>query len=133
MSNDRDLKDLQEHWYAKLEAEEFPEIENTKHPNRPLVEWHSFKMTSQRFQIIQANRQLYQRQIDDFINHPSFKEACESLVKHGNCKFIRDEVELVWTLHVEGLTTRTIGRRLGRVKSRIDDVIKGLRQWMNLL
>ena len=129
----KSYKDLQELWYKALKDEGFTDIENTKHPNRPLIEWHSFKMPSERFQIIQANRSEYQRQIDDFINHEGFPDACKSMVKHGNCKFTEVEIKLIWALHVEGLTTRQIAARLKRVKSRIDDILKGLRQWMNLL
>lgn len=129
----KSFKDLQAQWYEKLREEGYLDIENTNHPSRPLKEWHSFKMTSQRFQIIQANRSQYQKQIDDFINHPDFAEACRLMVKHGNCKFKQSEVMLIWELHTKGYTTRKIARQVGRVKSRVDDVLKGLREWMKIL
>ncbi len=130
MTGQKSLKDLQTEWYDKLKAEGFIDIESK---NKALIEWHSFKFTSQRFQIIQASRAQYQKQIDDFRNHPAFTEACKSMVKHGNSKFTELEVELIWTLHTEGETTRDIASKVQRVKSRIDDIIRGLRQWMRLV
>jgi hypothetical protein len=129
----KSFKDLQTQWYKKLEDQDFLDIENTKHPNRPLKEWHSFKMTAERFQIIRAKNSEYQGQIEDFLNNPAFEEACKSMIKHGNCKFKIEEVHLIWELHVQGETTRSIGKKLGRVKSRIDGIIDGLREWMKLV
>ncbi len=129
----RAFKELQNDWYGKLASDGFIDAENVKHPNRPLIEWHSFKMTSQKFQINKANKSLYQNQIDNFLIHPKFDEICKSVVKHGNCKFCDREVMVIWEMHTEGLTTRQIASHMNRVKSRIDDVIGKLRQWMNLL
>ncbi len=129
MTGQKSLKDLQAEWYTKLKAEGFVDIESRNY----LIKWHSFDFTSQRFQLIQASRAQYQKQIDDFKNHPAFIDACKSMVRHGNSKFTEIEVELIWTLHTEGLTTRSIAGRLQRVKSRIDDIIRGLRQWMRLV
>ncbi len=127
------FKDLQDEWYQRLESENFLDIENTKHPHRPLIEWHSFKMTSEKFQIIKEIKSQYQLQIDSFHNHESFPEACKLIVKHGNCKFTYNEVGIIWALHVDGLTIRKIASDLNRSKSTIHYVIQGLRQWMNLI
>jgi hypothetical protein len=133
LNRNKALKELEAQWYKHLEALGFEDIEDTGNPNRPLKEWHSFKIASQRFQIIQATRSPYQRDIDNFLNHPAFAEICICMVKHGNSKFSPEQVQFVWELHVQGLTTRKIALRLGRVKSRIDDIIKGMREWMKLV
>lgn len=133
MAKTKSVKDLQKQWYAKLEKEGFSDIENTDNPNRPLIEWHSFKLPSEKFQIMQANRAEYQKNIEDFSNHPSFPDICETMVKHGNCKFESWEINLVWAYHIDGLTTREIAKKFGKVKSRIDDILKGLREWMRLI
>jgi len=133
MANPKQFKTLQEKWYRKLEASGFNDIENYKHGSRPLKEWHSFKMTSQRFAIIRAKRASYQSQIDDFLNHPDFKDICRSITAHGNCKFVAEDIETIWVMHTQGFTTRQIAYEMGRVKARIDDVLKKMIQWMNLL
>lgn len=134
MTKEKSFKELQKEWYEKIELElDFQDIEKIDHPNQPLKEWHSFKIPSKRFQIIQEIKTPYQKQIDDFMNHPDFTQACESIIKHGNSKFTIIQIKLIWELHAQGISIRQIARRVGRVKSRVDDVIKGLRTWMNLL
>lgn len=133
MKHSKEFRCLQNEWYQKIETHGFTEIENTNHRDIPLKEWHSFKITSHKFQIMKKNRAEYQRLIDDFINHACFSEACTSMVKHGNCKFKPEDIALIWELHTQGHTTRKIANHMNRVKSRIDDVLKGLREWMKLM
>lgn len=125
---------MQAQWYERLKSETgFEDIEDVSLKHRPLNEWHSFKYVSEKAQIIQATRAPYQERIEDFFNNPDFPEICKAMVKHGNCKFKEEQVHLIWELHIQGDTTRCIARKLGRSKSRIDDIIKGLIQWMNLI
>lgn len=127
------FKSLQTSWYRKLESQGFKDIEDCNNPNRPLREWHSFKIPSQKFQIIKARKIQYQDQIENFINHPHFMEACKSVIKHGNCKFTVEQTVLIWQLHVQGHTTREIAEELKRAKNRTDHIIEKLRKWMMLL
>lgn len=133
MTSSKAFKDLEIDWYLKLQNEGFKDIENFNCSTRPLKEWHSFKLVSERSQLIQANRSQYQKQIEDFFNHPGFTDICRIVGRHGLCKFEVAEIELVWELHIQGLTTRSIAGKLCRVKSRIDDILKKLRQWMILV
>lgn len=127
------FKDLEHEWYQVLKDSGYLDIEDTSNINRPLKEWHSFKMVSERFQEIKDDKSQYQRQIDEFYNHPSFPDICKTMVKHGNCKFEDWEVKLLWGLHVEGVTTRGISVHINRAKSSVHDILKGLREWMKLL
>jgi hypothetical protein len=129
----KSFKALQTSWYLKLESSGFKDIEDLKHPSRPLKEWHSFKIPSEKFQLMKQNKSQYQKQIDEFLIHPGFLDACKSVIKHGNCKFTIEQAKLIWTLHVEGLTTRQIAKELNRAKNRTDSIIEKLRKWMNLL
>lgn len=133
MAPTKSFRDLQAQWYAKLKDSEFSDIESTKHDSRPLKEWHSHKFSNEKFQIIRATRSQYQEQIDNFINHPTFLHACQYAASHGNSKFTVEEVQLIWELYAEGLTRRKIAARLRRVKSRIDDIIYRLTEWMKYL
>lgn len=133
MTSSKSFRDLESHWYQKLEEQGFQEIENLKSRARPLKEWHSFKLISERVIIRQAKYSQYQVRIDDFSNHPSFHDACKFIANRKNCTFTEEQIALVWELHRTGLTRRAICKRLGRVKSRIDDIIRDFRQWMNLV
>lgn len=132
MPDSKSFKDLEELWYRQLKEAGFKEIESINHPSRPLKEWHNFKFAHPRLQLIQAARSQYQGQIDGFTNHPSFDEACTSLLRHGNCKFSLDEVYIIWDLHCHGYSRREIARHFDCWKSRIDFIIKGLIEWMML-
>jgi hypothetical protein len=128
-----ELKDLQNKWYRKLKEKGFEDIEDTANPNRPLKEWHSIKAQTKRYKRIQTTTVEYQEQIDNFTNHPSFDEACKFIIKHGNCKFKLENIKSIWSMHTQGHTNRSIARQCGRVKSRVDDVIKKFREWMRYL
>jgi len=133
MPSHKSFKDLQDLWYKRIKQKGFIDIENTKLPSCPLKKWDSFTIPSERFQIIKNSKSLYQQEIENFHNHPEFKEICKSIVKHGNSKFKAIEIEIIWSMHVEGYTQRRIAKEFKKAKSRIDDVIKGLREWMSLI
>lgn len=138
MTHKKTFKEVQAKWYGKLKKVGFEDIEDTKNPNRPLIEWHSLKWKSEGVKIRQKNAVEYQRRIEDFFNHPTFLGACESITQRRQgpgrpTRFTRDQVQKIWELHIQGLTTRKIAKELGRVKSRIDNVLKGLKSWMSLV
>lgn len=133
MSPPKNLKEVEKKWYKKLKDSGFEDIENYKNPDKPLKSAHDYRVINNNYSIIKENEIQYQRAIDNFVNHPDFLLACKSMVKHGNCKFVLNEVKLIWEMHVEGKTRREMARRFGRSKGRIDAVIEGLRQWMKLV
>ena len=124
---------MQDKWYKRLQKDGFQDIEDTAHPQRPLKEWHSIKACSKKYVRIQAARTEYQDKIEVFLNHITFGEACRFVIKHKNQKFTLNQVRTIWILHTEGRTTREIAREFDRAKSRVDDVLKKLREWMKYI
>lgn len=133
MINQKSLRDLQDVWYQKLRDGDFTDIESVSITSRPLLEWHNHKFASERFKIIQATRSQYQVEIDEFIHHHSFVDACKVVASHGNCRFTEGEAQLVWELHIQGYTRRRMAQELNKSKWTIDNIIKGLCAWMRLI
>lgn len=125
--------ELQAHWYERLKNEtDFVEIENTTSPDRPLLEWHSFKFTSEKSRLQRHKQEAYQQRMDSFANSAEFREIIGLMVKHGNSKFGQDEVTLIWELHRASHTERGIANQMGCSQSCIHFMIKRLQSWMNL-
>lgn len=128
-------KALESHWYQVLAEDGFQDIEDTKRSDRPLKEWQSFsrqKWTTVDRKVRRLHEQYYEG-IAHFTRHKAFFEICTLLVKHGNCKITRREVEQIVELHSEGLPERHIAAKLGRSKTCIHKVIRRVRAWMRLL
>lgn len=125
---EKSFKDIQKLWYDKLKDSGFDDIEDKK---RYLKKWDSFKI-----RLIETRKQNqypeYQSKIDSYRNHPEFFTVCDYLAKHGNSKFNMLDIETVWDLHVHGLTIRKIAKHMKRSKSRIFEVIKKIKEWMEL-
>lgn len=128
----KSFKELQKQWYKKLKETGFEDIEDSSQPVIPLKEWHKLKFKKINL-LDQNSNEKYYKLVTDFVNKPSFENACKFIVKHGNCKFSYCQIVEIWELHCEGHTRRNIAKRFGRVKSRIDSVIGKLREWMNLI
>lgn len=129
------FNELQAEWYKKLndEPDGFKDIENTKNPDSPLIEWHSFKYTSEQAQLRMAKRSEYQNQIDSFANDPAFPEILVLMVKHGNNLFEEPGIEKIWSLHRQGVTERTIAIEMGCSKTCIHVMLIRMREWMKLI
>lgn len=129
----KSYKDLKDVWYKKLKAKGFEDIENTNNPNLPLKEWHALKANAKRYRRIKDTNSEYQRLIDNFINHPTFKEACDFVTRHGNSQFESHQAKTIWLFHTEGLTIRNIAMRMDVSKSPVQEIINRLREWMKYL
>lgn len=127
------FKQLQVEWYARLESEEFPEIEDTTHSERPLKEWHSRKFKSDQAKIRAMDRERYETQLSDFINSGDIDEICALIVRHGNCKLTPDQVKMVIEFHREGLSERKIAVRINQGRDVIYFTLKRAKAWMRLV
>lgn len=119
--NNKDFKQLQAKWYAKLKKEGFEDIERAEdlmHPEYDLKAWHS-----KRFQINNTpesfqQRERYYQLAGQFTYDHEFSEASE---------------RQIWQLHAEGLSIREICRRLSKQnlkRDKVFTVLKRLREAM---
>ena len=127
------LSDMQAEWYQRLKDEGFDDIEDTSHPDRPLLSWHSTRFISARIQEKMFKRLDYQREIDAFASDPQFQEILHLLVKHGNSKFNKLQVEEIWNLHRHGSTEREIADEMRVSKSCIHFLLVRIKEWMKLI
>ena len=123
---------IEAHWYKKLKDEGFEDIENVKDKDRPLVEWHSFKFTSESTQIRKIKRSPYQMQIDLFANHPDLNQILTLIVKHGNSLFDEVGVRQIWDMHRIGVTERQIAKEMHCSHSCIHFMLRRIRDWMKI-
>lgn len=133
LGNRQSLSELQREWYEKLKQDGFIDIEDSSDPSGQLKEWHSFKFISLSSQIRKTKRSQYQLQIDSFANDPSFVEVTILMTKHWNSRFKALDVELIWTLHRDGLTERGIASEMKCSKSCIHFLLERMREWMSLV
>jgi hypothetical protein len=136
------FNDLQRHWYQKIKEEtDFEEIEDLRYIDkgprckdlshlRPLKEWHTFKYTTEDITFKKSHHNEYQEKADAFVNHPTFKDACEAVAEHGNSAVNEVQIELIWLLHCEGQTERKIAETFKRSKTCVHRVVAYLREWM---
>lgn len=127
------FSELENFWYKKLKDETgFIDIENNQDPDRPLIEWHSFKFTSEETQNRKIKRTPYQIQIDLFANHPGFEDILAIIVNHGNSLFDEVGVKQIWDLHRQGITERGIAKEMHCSQSCIHFMLRRIREWMKL-
>jgi hypothetical protein len=126
------LKEYQDEWYAILKEEGFQDIEDVSNPGRPLKEWHSRKFTSERSRIRQAERENYNKMIDNFINARSINEICAIIVKHGGCVLEPREAKRILELHRDGLPERKIAAKIKVSKKCVHLTLEKARTWMKL-
>ena len=126
------FKQIEAHWYKKLKDEGFEDIENVKDKDRPLVEWHSFKFTSESTQIRKIRRTPYQIQIDLFANHPELEEILKIFVNHGNSLFDEVGIKQIWDMHRQGITQREIAKEMHCSQPGIFFLLRRIRDWMKI-
>lgn len=131
-SKTKSLKELEKEWYAKLKKAGFQDIENTSQGDRPLKEWHSRKFCSERSRTRQGDREKYNRQIDDFINHQRIHEICVSISNHGNSTVTPNTVKKILELHRQGQTERVIAKKVKRGKKCVHLTLSKAREWMKV-
>lgn len=128
-----DFKALQAEWYKKLADSGFKDIEDTTLPDRPLLEWHSFKFISERSQNLKAKREQYQRMAENLLNHENFPRLSRLMVRHGLSKLSAKQVRTIWAMHCEGASERRTARTLSLAKTTVHDALARCQQWMKLV
>lgn len=126
----KSFKELKDHWYKKIKKSGFKDLEDTSNPYQPLKSWHNLKFKKQ---SPFNSSEKYYKLASEFQHNPSFNDACKFIIKHGNCKFTKNQIILIWQLHVDGSTRRKIAKELNRSKGRIDSIIWKLQAWMKLI
>lgn len=109
----QNLKQLQAKWYAKLKADGFNDIENTRHPDRPLNDWHGLwfrkYIKKNGADKLQAKQEYYRHAAHLLTNGTIFQNK-----KH----------RLMWELHAAGVSLRDIGKKFKIDKMTVSNVLK---------
>lgn len=105
----KEFKDLKDRWYKKLKKSGFVDIEEDE---KRLLEYHNTKYSSSD-PLAFSSQQRYFELAGQLLHSFPFKSS---------------EQRTIWTLHCEGKTVRSIGKRVDRstfyVRSVIDDLAK---------
>lgn len=127
------LKEVQKKYYSLLKKQGFKDIEDESFPDRPLKDWHNKKFSSDKAMQKMAIRKEYQKLIDDFTNSKDFGEICVLMTKHGNCRFVPQDIKDIWELSTQkGMTERSIAKQFKRSKLCIHSILERLREWMKI-
>lgn len=92
----------------------FEDAEDTKHPLRPLMTWHSLKwqkMDPERFRA----KQIYFEDATRFLDVYDFETSQE---------------KTVWALHAEGMSVREIEKQLNLSRNQVHKIVVYLRETM---
>ncbi len=133
MAKKMSFDELQSYWYSRLNTNGFVDIEDTSRPDRPLKQWHSFKFISCDHHIEKMSLEEYQLKLMKLIEHESFDDLCILIASSRKSKLNADDIKIIATLHLEGLSVREIAIKFKKSKSRIQLNIERIRQWMNLI
>lgn len=93
---------LEKHWYGKLQASGFNDIEDHSRRDRPLKAWHTFRFKYANI-TVRANCEEY------------FNDAKELLHTY---KFKNDTHKRIWELHAQGFSKRKIEQAIKHLKKR---------------
>jgi hypothetical protein len=101
-TDNRKLKELQQHWYKKLKDSGFKDIEDVKNPYNPLKR-------SSSHMFINLRKTLTDGEMIDYINNKAFyfTLAQEFLNEH---QFLDEYERYVWEKHSNGESNRSIER-----------------------
>lgn len=116
MQNPQEYKKLRAQWYLKLKENGFDDIEDVNTDGQPLIDWHSYKWFSPKFSMLQieSNRDYY-IMAEHFLNEHEFKSEFDLLV---------------WILHSEGESCRTIAQELNSQKDKVNKTINQIKKTM---
>lgn len=130
----KSLKEVQDEYYAILKARGFKDIEDPDSPDRPLIEWHNHKFSSEKAIYKIEVRKEYQQLIDDFTNSKDFDDICVVMTDHGNCSLSSGDIKEIWDFSSQqGWTERKIAEYKKKSKTCIHGVLERLRKWMSLV
>jgi hypothetical protein len=119
-------------WYAKLEAEKFPEIEYVWSRDESLKRYHGQDFQAEAAILRKEARERYNEQVTVFINHESLHEFCSLIAKHGNKTIGPKEVKRILEMHDQGWTERRIAEAIRRGKKCVHLTLKKAREWMKV-
>lgn len=125
-------KEIETEWYAKLKTAGFQDIEDTSKPDRPLKQWHSRKFISEKSMTRQAQRENYNKMIDNFINSRVINEICGLMTAHGNNVLKPEGAKKILELHRDGLPQRKIAQRMKISQKCVHHTLEKARTWMKL-
>lgn len=108
------LKDIEARWYLILKKSGFNDIEDTKHPLRPLKTWHGLKWSRVSPELCNAKREYFENAAR-FLWIYEF----ESLMEKD-----------VWGLHSEGFSIREIETKLSISRNQVHKIVVYLREIM---
>lgn len=106
---------VQAKWYDKLKRDGFQDIENTRLPSRPLIQYHSFKINGKKACYSETNMSASR----------SYYEAATRIVQEDRFKSALQK--RIWTRHSEGQTVREIAEALKIDKSSVQIMIDEVR------
>lgn len=127
------FKEIESEWYERLKIGGFQDIEDTSNPDRPLKEWHSKKFATERSRVRQAERENYNRMIDNFINSIGFGDICKLITRHGNSTLSPGDAKKILELHRNGWSQRKIANKLKCGKKCVHLTIDKAKIWMKLV
>ncbi len=131
-SRKKTFKELELEWCARLKASGFVDIENTSKPDRPLKEWHSTKFMSERSRVRQAQREEYDRKLDEFLNSNAINEICSMVAKHGNSSVRPTTVKKILEFHRDGLAERKIAKKIRKSRDSVHRTLVKAKEWMKV-
>jgi len=110
------LKELESVWYEKLRESGFEDIEDTSHPDRPLISWHSFRFG-------------YMTEVKRRLAVDYYEQGKQLLYSY---EFKNEKEKAIWALHIEGYSSRQIVNILGNKRRCkrwvVTEITKRLRQ-----
>lgn len=128
----RTFKEEEQDWYAKLKSKGFTDIEDTSNPDRPLKDWHSTKFTSERSRIRQAQREAYNKKLEDFLNSNAINEICALMTKHGRNTIGPKKAKNILILHLNGDDERKIAKKKKCSRDVVNRTLRKAKEWMKV-
>lgn len=129
-SKQQSFKELEAHWYKKLEESGFDDIEETSDPDRPLKAWHSRRFRFPDAKARKTSATENEKRLSEFLNGTNIMDICDSISRHGNNKLTKERVMKIIELHREGRTHRKIARTLRCSKAVVFRTLLKVREWM---
>lgn len=116
------FKALQKVWYDKLKESGFEDIEDTNSPHEYLKTWHSSYFQIVHEPIAYEHKKVYYEQASAFLH--------EYFTDHQYGLFDKFRPDLVWELHVQGVSVREIAKRLEMKACRVHLIITDIKKKM---
>jgi hypothetical protein len=139
----KSFSQTQSEWYDRLEKSGFVDIEDHTQDGRPLKRWSGLSMKRNTLDavitqpaespIVSSWPESHLSRAEEFLDRPEFPELCESLCKHRNNAVTEKEAAVIWRMHSDGFSTRSIEAAIGIDHVTVFRMVRRLTEWMNLL